>query len=88
MESKNSCKVLVLNAEDTTRMVCHHIDRVSEVYAIGDCPRFDLNRKTFAKESQAEGMIAMAVLSQQLADVNQGWEPDWKKDGCKWCIHS
>ena len=64
------------------------IDRVSEVYAIGDCPRFDLNRKTFAKESQAEGMIAMAVLSQQLADVNQGWEPDWKKDGCKWCIHS
>jgi hypothetical protein len=24
MESKNSCKVLVSNAEDTTRMVCHH----------------------------------------------------------------
>jgi hypothetical protein len=34
------------------------VDRVSEVYAIGDCPRFDLNRKTFAKQSQARGMIA------------------------------
>jgi hypothetical protein len=31
------------------------IDRVPEVYAIGDCPRFDLNRKTFATESQANG---------------------------------
>ena len=62
------------------------VDRVSEVYAIGDCPRFDLNRKTFAKQSQARGMIAMAVLSQQLADVNQDWVPKWSSDEVKYCI--
>jgi hypothetical protein len=49
----------------------------------------DLNRKTFATESQAEGMIAMAMLSQQLADFNGEWEPKWEQGtGAKYCIHS
>jgi hypothetical protein len=39
-------------------------------------PRDKSNRNIFAKESQAKGMVAMAMLSQQLADVNQGWEPN------------
>ena len=66
----------------------YYIDVASGVYTAGNCPRQGANKNIFAKESQARGALALAVLSQQLADVNQGWEPDWKKDGCKWCIHS
>jgi hypothetical protein len=33
-------------------------------------------------------MIAMAMLSQQLADFNEGWAPDWEEyKQVKWCIH-
>jgi hypothetical protein len=31
--------------------------------------------------------LLLKTFQRQLADVNQGWEPKWKKDGCKWCIH-
>jgi hypothetical protein len=33
-------------------------------------------------------MIAMAMLSQQLADFNGGWEPDWEEKDYNWCIRS
>jgi hypothetical protein len=33
-------------------------------------------------------MIAMAMLSQQLADFNGGWEPDWEEEYYNWCIRS
>jgi hypothetical protein len=75
--------------EKDSKLSGYCVDRVSEVYAIGDCPRFDLNRKTFATESQAKGMIAMAMLSQQLADVNGDWEPEWGEGtDAKYCIYS
>ena len=75
--------------EKDSKLSGYCVDRVSEVYAIGDRPRFDLNRKTFATESQAEGMIAMAMLSQQLADFNGEWKPKWGEGtGAKYCIHS
>jgi hypothetical protein len=51
-------------------------------------PRDRSNRNIFAKESQTEGMIAMAMLSQQLADVNGDWEPDWGEKDIKYCIYS
>jgi hypothetical protein len=65
----------------------HYVGGDSEAYAADSHPRDKSNRNIFAKESQAKGMVAMAMLSQQLADVNQGWEPNWKKYSCKWCIH-
>jgi hypothetical protein len=34
-------------------------------------------------------MIAMAMLSQQLADFNGEWEPKWGEGtGAKYCIYS
>ena len=35
------------------------------------------NKKTFAKKTQAEGVLAMAQLSQLMKDVNGDWTPDW-----------
>jgi hypothetical protein len=35
------------------------------------------DRHIFLKESQAIGSISLAVLSQQLADFNEGWYPEW-----------
>jgi hypothetical protein len=47
----------------------------SGVYVADSHPRDRSNRNIFATESQTEGMIAMAMLSQQLADFNGEWEP-------------
>ena len=66
----------------------YYVDGVSDICVADSHPRDMSNRNIFAKESQTEGMIAMAMLSQQLADVNGGWEPDWGKDNMKWCIRS
>jgi hypothetical protein len=52
------------------------VDGVSDVCVADSHPRDKSNRNIFAKESQAEGMIAMAMLSQQLADFNEEWEPN------------
>lgn len=34
-------------------------------------------RPLFAKNTQAEGVLAMAQLSQLMKHINGGWEPDW-----------
>lgn len=45
-----------------------------------DC--IDENRNLFATKEQAEGVLAMAQLSQLMKHVNGDWKPDWK-DGDK-----
>jgi hypothetical protein len=45
------------------------------------------NRNIFKTTSQAIGSISLAVLSQQLYDVNGGWEPEWfNSNEAKYCI--
>jgi hypothetical protein len=45
------------------------------------------DRHIFLKESQAIGSISLAVLTQQLADFNEGWYPEWwDDDKTKFCI--
>jgi hypothetical protein len=55
------------------------VDGVSDIRVADSHPRDEDNRNIFATESQAKGMIAMAMLSQQLADFNEGWAPDWEE---------
>ena len=65
------------------------INSFSEVYAAYNYDRNCTTINTFATESQAEGSLALAMLSQQLADFNQGWEPDWGLGAdAKYCIYS
>jgi hypothetical protein len=44
------------------------------------------NRNIFATVAQAEASIALAMLSQQVADCNGDWTPDWEENTTKWCI--
>jgi viroplasmin and RNaseH domain-containing protein len=45
------------------------------------------DRHIFFKESQAIGSISLSVLTQQLADFNEGWVPEWwDDDKTKFCI--
>jgi hypothetical protein len=55
----------------------YRVNSFSEVYAACNYDRNCTTINFFAKESQAEGSLALAKLSQQLADVNGDWEPDW-----------
>jgi hypothetical protein len=53
----------------------------------GSSNRNTSNRNTFKTVSQAVGSINLAVLTQQLADFNEGWEPEWfNSDEAKYCI--
>jgi hypothetical protein len=75
--------------EKDSKLTGYCINSFSEVYAVYDCPRRSSNRNIFAKESQARGSRVLAMLSQQLADFNGGWEPDWGEGtGAKYCICS
>ena len=44
------------------------------------------DRNIFYTSEQAKGSRALAMLSQQLADVNQDWVPKWSSDEVKYCI--
>ena len=44
------------------------------------------DRNVFCTSEQAVGSRALAMLSQQLADFNGGWEPKWRSDEVKYCI--
>ena len=54
----------------------------------GTSSRNHSTRNTFKKTSQGLGSICLAMLSQQLYDVNGDWEPDWgNKNETKYCIY-
>jgi hypothetical protein len=51
-------------------------------------PRTERHGNIFHKKSQAEAMVAVAKLTQQLADFNDGWEPEWGRNNTnKYCIY-
>ena len=53
----------------------------------GSSIRKTSNRNVFKTASQAVGSINLAVLTQQLADVNGDWKPDWDNgEESKYCI--
>jgi len=51
-----------------------------------DTRPIDGNQNVFKKKTQAEGVLAMAQLSQLMADVNGEWTPDWEYDTIKYVI--
>jgi hypothetical protein len=62
------------------------VDDESNIVAAVNGIRRDGNRNIFATVAQAEASIALAMLSQQVADCNGDWTPDWKENTTKWCI--
>jgi hypothetical protein len=74
--------------EKDSKLTGYCVNSFSWVYAPYNYDRNCTTMNTFATESQAKGSLALSMLSQQLADVNGDWEPDWGKDNMKWCIHS
>ena len=66
----------------------YYVNKDSKVVGCVPFPRAEKHSNIFHKKSQAVGSLALARLTQQLADVNGDWEPDWT-DGneSKYCIY-
>ena len=64
----------------------YYVDNEFNIVAAVYCIRRDRNKNIFATAEQAESSIALAMLSQQVADCNGDWTPDWKENTMKWCI--
>lgn len=63
--------------KDLGRIEGYYVDDVSDILHLeGRCVKD--NRNVFAKKTQAEGVLAMAQLSQLMKDVNGDWTPDWR----------
>jgi hypothetical protein len=71
-----------------SKVVGYYINKDSKVVNTCAVPRLEKHSNIFHKESQAVGSLALARLTQQLADANGDWEPDWT-DGneSKYCIY-
>lgn len=72
--------------EDLGNVEGWFVDSISRVYEARDPLVAQENRNIFAKKTQAEGVLAMAQLSQLMKDVNGDWKPDWKERVVKYCI--
>ena len=46
----------------------------------------EIDKNIFKTEKQAKKALAMAQLSQLMAVYNDGWEPDWGDEECKYTI--
>jgi hypothetical protein len=67
----------------------YYVNNISEVVGFVPFPRAEKHGNIFHKKSQAVGSLNLARLSQQLADFNKDWEPDWFDDEkTKFCIVS
>jgi hypothetical protein len=65
----------------------YYINKNSKIVDTVFSQRSEKHGNIFHTESQAKGMISMAKLSQQLADFNGDWKPDWgNKNETKYCI--
>lgn len=63
--------------------VTHHAEISEEVNGFPA----EANKNIFATEKQAKSALAAAQLSQYMAKVNEGWEPDWSAvTSSKYCI--
>ncbi len=67
------------------RIEGYYVDDVSDILHLeGRCVKD--NRNIFAKKTQAEGVLAMAQLSQLMKDVNGDWTANWSNDDVKFTI--
>jgi hypothetical protein len=60
-----------------SKVVGFYVTKDSRVVNTCAVPRLEKHSNIFCKESQAVGSLALARLTQQLADANGDWEPDW-----------
>jgi hypothetical protein len=53
--------------------------KVTKTDSLDDIPagRSNGDRNVFYDFEQAQGSLGLSMLSQQIADVNQGWYPKW-----------
>jgi hypothetical protein len=66
----------------------YYINKNSKIVDTVYSQRAEKHGNIFHTESQAKGMISVAKLSQQLADFNGDWKPDWgNKNETKYCIY-
>ena len=66
----------------------YYVNKDSKIVGCVPFPRVERHSNIFYKESQAVGSLALSRLSQQLADFNDGWEPDWyNQEEYKSCIY-
>ena len=63
-----------------------YVSNQSKVYEMRYSLVTQERRNIFAKKTQAEGVLAMAQLSQLMKDVNGDWTPDWSNDDVKFTI--
>jgi hypothetical protein len=75
--------------EKDNKLTGYRVSNASDVYSVDNYDRNDTAMNIFATEAQAIGSRALSKLSQQLADFNEGWVPDWgERTGAKYCICS
>jgi hypothetical protein len=55
----------------------YYVNKDSKIVGCVPFPRVEKHSNIFHKKSQAVGSLNLARLTQQLADVNGDWEPDW-----------
>jgi hypothetical protein len=72
--------------EDKGKISGYYVNNVSKVIGCVPFPRAEKHSNIFYKESQAVGSLNLARLSQQLADFNGDWKPDWGNGRAKYCI--
>jgi hypothetical protein len=65
----------------------YYVNNMSEVVGFVPFPRAEKHGNIFHKKAQAVGSLFLAKLSQQLADFNKDWAPEWfDDDKTKFCI--
>jgi hypothetical protein len=75
--------------EKDSNLSGYRVSSASDVYSVDNYDRNDTTMNIFATEAQAIGSRALAKLSQQLADFNGDWEPEWGEGtDAKYCIYS
>lgn len=87
--TEEELKPRVTKWEDLERVSGYYI---SEEGYIGNAYNWKTEKRfaktIFANETQAEGVLAMAQLSQLMKDINGDWKPDWNSDNPKYIIES
>lgn len=73
-------KPRVTRWKDLIRISGWYVDDCSNIDDVSFAECIDQSRNLFATKEQAEGVLAMAQLSQLMKRVNGDWKPDWKDD--------
>ena len=78
--TEQELKPRVKRWEDLGKIDGWYIEFSSVIYELKNENCTPSNRNIYAKKTQAEGVLAMAQLSQLKKEVNGDWKPDWKND--------